>query len=121
MIDCLMRWWGTGRIPDVSARQSLRFPVPALVSLVLENGVVVMGRLHDIGTGGAFIATTERPFGLAVGEVGDLGLASPDGIIQEGYRFPCKVVHLSRGGIGLQFLVGLEGEKGKYYTEGFCL
>ena len=102
-----------------SSRRVRRFPIHAVVSLVLENGAVMFGTLRDMGAGGVFLLTFDRPFGLAVGEEGDLGLAEQDGSPDSEYRFPCKVVRIDREGIALQFFVDADGEGGGYYSEGF--
>jgi hypothetical protein len=119
MLNRLMAWKKKTNPKDGSSRKVCRFPVHAQVSLVLENGAVIAGILKDMGKSGVFVITSERPFGLTVGEEGDLGLASQDGTPDSEYRFPCKVVRIDSEGIGLQFLVAADGEGGSYYSEGF--
>lgn len=87
------------------ARRVSRFPIHAPVSLVLENGVVIVGTLRNLSAGGGFLVAQQRPFGLSVGEEGDLGLVGePDDVEDSGYRFSCRIVRIEEDGLALQFL-----------------
>ncbi len=121
MITNPFKGWGNHEDSEPefdSSRRANRFPIHAAVSLVLENGAVIFGTIKDMGTGGVFVATFERPFGLAVGEEGDLGLAEQDGSPDSEYRFPCKVVRIDREGVALQFLLETDSGHDKYFGDG---
>jgi hypothetical protein len=97
--------WGRGKdVRDDYSRRGNRFSIHAVVSLVLENGAVVLGTIKNMGTEGMFVLTNERPFGLAAGEEGDVGLASHDSGSDSEYRFPCRVVRVDLDGVALQLL-----------------
>jgi hypothetical protein len=106
----LIPWGSKKDIREDYTRKVNRFPARAVVTLVLENGAVILGRLKNMGTGGMFLVTAERPFGLNVGEEGDMGLATPDDAGSDSeYRFPCRVVRIDADGVALQLLVETDG------------
>lgn len=107
------------KIRSHASRKAPRFPVNATVILVLENGAVAQGRLEDMSTGGAFMTTRDRPFGLEKGEEGDLGLNMPPKAPEAGHRFPCTVVRILPKGVALRFLTLQEDDIGKLYPEDF--
>lgn len=104
---------------DQKERNATRFPVTVRVTLVLENGAVVQGVLKDMSTRGMLMHTHDYPFGLVVGEEGDVGLAPDNPIEGAQMRFPCEVVRVGRDGVALRFLIQAEGQEGKFYPEDF--
>jgi hypothetical protein len=114
MLGGLLPWGKNKKFEGSCSRKQTRFPIHAAVSLALENGAVVVGLIKDMGVGGLFIKTSERPFGLTAGEEGDLGLVSQDSTPDGESRFPCKVVRIDRDGIAIQFFVVADGESGSY-------
>ncbi|HIJ85336.1 MAG: PilZ protein [Magnetococcales bacterium] len=96
-----------------------RYPIHVRISLVLENGAVVHGSMKSMSTKGLFLFTRDRPFGLAVGEEGDVGLEVDNPTDGAQMRFPCEVVRIDRNGIALRFLVQTDGQEGNFYPEDF--
>ncbi|MBF0358802.1 MAG: PilZ domain-containing protein [Magnetococcales bacterium] len=103
-LSTIIPWVGNKNVRYDYSRKVNRFPIHAVVSLVLENGAVILGTIKNMGTEGMFVLTNERPFGLDVGEEGDVGLASHDDGSDSEYRFPCRVVRLDLDGVALQLL-----------------
>lgn len=116
MLNRLISWRRKATIRETTARRVDRYPVHAMVSLVLENGAMIHGVLANMGTRGCFIVTPDRPFGLNVGEEGDLGLATPDGSPDSEYRFSCRLVWIDRDGVGVEFLIGNDAQDDVYYA-----
>ncbi len=102
LLDSLWRWLRTIR-RQPAPRGSPRFPVRAGVLLILKNGVRLRGVLHDMSKGGAFMHTTERPFGLETGEEGSLRLAADLNDEDAGEYFHCRVMRISPEGVALRF------------------
>ncbi|MBF0422180.1 MAG: PilZ domain-containing protein [Magnetococcales bacterium] len=95
-----------------------RFPLNVRVSLVLENGAVVHGTLRDMSTRGIYLQTLDRPFGLEIGEEGDVGLEADNPVDGAQMRFPCEVVRIDREGVALRFLEQAESQSGQFLPEG---
>lgn len=110
---------GKKKPAEQNERDVHRFPIHVRVTLVLENGAVVQGILKDMSTRGLFMMTCDRPFGLVVGEEGDVGLAPDNPTEGASMRFPCEVVRIGRDGIALRLLVQAQGREGKFYPEDF--
>lgn len=108
----MFRWIFSGErqfLRRQAAQKARRHVFFVAVSVVLENGAVAKGHIKNMSTEGAFVITGDRPFGLVVGEEGDLGLDLPPGSEGSEYRFPCEITRITQEGVAVRFLMEPKG------------